>query len=100
MSSQTRRWPTGSTGAALLLIIVHPCRCVWATGPGAYVAYFNGARPHQGIDHQVPLGVAPAHGGPESSAPNRDTPVSGTRLRPRAHHLPARFTSDGPPASW
>ncbi len=28
----------------------------------AYVASFNDARPHQGIDQQVPAGVVPAHG--------------------------------------
>jgi len=44
---------------------------------GAYVAYFNGARPHQGIDQQVPDGVAPAHGVPGSCGPIVATPVLG-----------------------
>ncbi len=43
----------------------------------AYVAYFNGARPHQGIDQQVPDGVAPAHGVPGSCGPIVATPVLG-----------------------
>ena len=42
----------------------------------AYVAYFNGARPHQGIDQQVPEGV-PVTSGPGSSGPIVATPVSG-----------------------
>jgi len=37
----------------------------------AYVTYFNGARPHQGIDQQVPEGV------PGSSGPIVATPVLG-----------------------
>jgi len=41
----------------------------------AYVAYFNGARPHQGIDQQVPAGVAPTHGGAGSRGPIVATPV-------------------------
>jgi len=43
----------------------------------AYVAYFNGARPHQGIEQQVPEGVASAHGRPGSSGPIVATPVLG-----------------------
>jgi len=43
----------------------------------AYVAYFNGARPHQGLDQQVPEGVARAHGVAGSSGPIVATPVLG-----------------------
>jgi len=43
----------------------------------AYVAYFNGTRPHQGIDQQVPAGVAPAHGVLGSSGRIVATPVLG-----------------------
>jgi len=42
-----------------------------------YIAYFNGARPHQGIEQQVPGGVSLAHGVPGSSGPIVATPVLG-----------------------
>jgi len=43
----------------------------------AYGAYFNDARPHQGIDQQVPAGVAPAHGVAGSSGSIVAVPVLG-----------------------
>ncbi len=43
----------------------------------AYVIYFNGARPHQGIGQQVPEGAAPDQGVPGSSGPIVATPVLG-----------------------
>ncbi len=43
----------------------------------AKTPYFNGARPHQGIDQQVPAGVASAHGVAGSSGPIVATPVLG-----------------------
>ena len=41
----------------LILGEAHPRRAL-----RAYVAYFNHARPHQGIDQQVPAGVAGSSG--------------------------------------
>jgi len=43
----------------------------------AYVAYFNHARPHQGIDQQVPASVAPDQGVAGSSGSIVATPVLG-----------------------
>ena len=43
----------------------------------AYVAYFNHARPHQGIDQQAPPGVAPDQGVAGSSGSIVATPVLG-----------------------
>jgi len=43
----------------------------------AYVAYFNHARLHQGIDQQVPAGVAPAHNVAGSSGSIVAMPVLG-----------------------
>jgi len=43
----------------------------------AYVTYFNGARPHQGIAQQVPEGVVQAPGVAGSSGPIVATPVLG-----------------------
>jgi len=56
----------------LILGEAHLCRAL-----RAYVAYFNGARPHQGIDQQVPEGVAPAHGVPGRSGAIVATPILG-----------------------
>ncbi len=43
----------------------------------AYVTYFNGARPHQGIAQQVPVGVTPDQRVQWDSGPIHATPILG-----------------------